>query len=140
MKDLFKKLIILILIFSPQGLLNTKAASFTTTLSGPGNITAGQEFDVTVGVSGAPMIYTLEGNLNYDSNKLELISGSSVGLNGFSLTVGTRIVADSLDGKSGSFGIARLRFKAKTSFVVTESTTISVTGVSSSIITSDIRD
>jgi hypothetical protein len=138
MKNTLKKLITLILIFAPLGFLNVTAASFTTTISGPRNIAAGQEFDVTVGVSGAPMIYTLEGNLNYDNSKLELISGSSVGLNGFSLTVGSRIVADSLDGKSGTFGIAKLRFKAKSTFLVSESTTISVTSVSGSIITSDI--
>ena len=74
MKNIRLKLIILILFLTQLGFVDISAASYTTTITGPKNIAAGQEFDVTVGVSGAPMIYTLEGNLNYDSNKLELIS------------------------------------------------------------------
>ena len=115
----------LYLLTSFQGVL---ANPFTTRLtSNVTNIEVGQSFTVTFEVRGSAGIFGLTSNLNYDSNKLE-ITGSSAE-SGFALTLGTKIVVDHTESKSGNFSFARVTFKAKNGFAVGEDTTISLSNI-----------
>jgi len=136
MKKLTTLLFALFLILSP--IQNVHAASFAATISGPTQITAGQQFTVTVGVTNVTNMLGLSAEWYYDSSKLTLVSSS--GLNDFTLTVGTKIVVDRLTGKSGTFGIASFVFKAKTSFALGTSALVNVDKASYSNGTSDIND
>lgn len=102
-----------------------KAAAFSITINGPTKITAGEQFTVTVAVSGVTNMLGLQAAFSYDSTKLTLVSSS--GLNGYELTLGTNLVVDRTTGKSGSFSIASIVFKAKTTFALGQSTVLRVT-------------
>lgn len=104
--------------------------AFGTSLSGKTNILTDEEFTVTFSVTNATNLLGLRAKLNYDSNKLSLVSVS--GLNGYVVTVGTHIVADQATGKSGSFSLATLKFRAKSTFAIGENTTISLSSVTGS--------
>jgi len=112
MKKLSLFLFSLFLILSP--IQNVHAATFAATISGPSQITAGQEFTVTVGVTNVTNMMGMSAVFEYDSSKLTLVS--SVGLNDFTLTLGTKLVVDRLNGKSGTFNVASIVFRAKTAF------------------------
>ena len=103
MKKLFK-LIVLALILN---ISLVKAADFTTSAS-----------------------YGINANLSYDSELLELTSKQAS--SGFTLTFGSKVVLDSASPKSGNFAFLVLKFKAKSSFNVGSSTTISLTNVTGS--------
>ena len=108
------------------------ATDITTSVSGKSNIDAGEQFTLTLNVTG-DNVWGLSGNIGYDTSKFTLVS--SEGLNGFTSMVGTGFSLDSANGKSGAFGILSLTFKATSSFRTGESSTISfsnLTGASDS--------
>lgn len=108
------------------------ATDITTSVSGKSNIDAGEQFTLTLNVTG-DNVWGLSGNIGYDTSKFTLVS--SEGLNGFTSMVGTGFSLDSANGKSGTFGILSLTFKATSSFRTGESSTISfsnLTGASDS--------
>ena len=113
-----------------------KAAAFSITINGPTKITAGEQFTVTVAVSGVTNMLGFQAAFSYDSTKLTLVSSS--GLNGYELTLGSNLVVDRTTGKSGSFSIASIVFKAKTAFALGQSTIIRVTDGQYSDGTNDI--
>ena len=111
--------------------ISANAADFSTYVSSnKTSITAGQQFTVTVGVKGAKDLYGMTAALTYDTSKLTLVGSN--GANGFALTVGKNLVVDSASGKSGTYKIATLTFKAKSAFVIGESTSIKISGVTGS--------
>jgi len=102
------------------------AAEVSTSITGASNINAGEEFTITLNVT-ADNLWGLSGIINYDTSKINLIS--SEGLNSFTAVVGTGFSLDTASGKSGTFGILNLKFKATNSFKPGESTTISLTNI-----------
>lgn len=122
MRKLLTILATMLLIIIP--IQPVKAATFATTITGPTKITAGEQFTVTVGVSGVTNMLGLVADFSYDSTKLTMVSSS--GLNGYELTLGTKVVVDRSTGKSGTFSIANIVFKAKTSFTLGQSTVIKI--------------
>lgn len=108
------------------------ANTITTTIRGPGSITPQSTFEVVVGVSGAVTLYGFTADISFDSSKVTLLS-TSTGLNGFNLTLGSsKIVLDSASGRSGTYGVVTLRFRATASFSVGESSVIRVNNVKAS--------
>lgn len=136
MKKLSTLLFALFLVLSP--IQNVRAATFAGTISAPSQITAGQQFSVTVGVANATNMMGMSATLTYDTTKLTLVSSS--GLNSFSITLGTKLIADRLTGKSGTFGVATLVFKAKTTFALGQATVIKLSNIEYSNGTTDIKD
>lgn len=118
--------IMMVLSFS----ITADAADFSTGLSGGKSIDAGATFTVEFNVSSSKELYGVTGGLSYDSSKLELVSWE--GRNGFALTVGTNVVADTASPKKGSFTAGILRFKAKSGLSQGDSTKISLSGVEGS--------
>ena len=111
--------------------VNANAADFSTYVSSnKTSITAGEQFTVTIGVKNAKNLYGMTGALTYDSNKLSLVGNN--GANNFAVTVGKNLVVDSATGKSGTFKVATLTFKAKSSFAIGESTAIKISSVTGS--------
>jgi hypothetical protein len=133
MKKLFFSLFVVILI--GLNIQSVFAASFTAKMSAPKSILAGEQFTVTLGVGEAVNYYGVSGIVNFDSNALTLVS--AVGTNGFTVTNGSKLVADSVEGKSDAFNFATLTFKATANFVVGTSTSISFTGTKASDGSSD---
>ena len=107
-----------------------EASDFSTGLSGGSSIDKGATFTVDITVNSSKELYGVSGGLSYDSSKLELVS--SEGKNGFALTIGTSVVADTASPKKGSFTVGTLRFKAKSSLDEGDSTKISFSGVEGS--------
>lgn len=135
MNKIIKILFVSLLLLSQ--IVVSQATPFTTRLtSNATNIEVGQSFTVTFEVRGSAGIFGLTSNLNYDSNKLE-ITGSSAE-SGFALTLGTKIVVDHTESKSGNFNFARVTFKAKNGFAVGETTQISLSNVVGSDGTQDV--
>lgn len=122
MRKLLTILATVLLILIP--IQPVKAATFSTTITGPTKIIAGEQFTVTVGVANVTNMLGLTADFSYDSTKLTLVS--STGLNGFELTLGTKIVVDRATDKDGTFSIASFVFKAKTTFALDQSTVIKV--------------
>lgn len=114
MRKLFTILATVLLILIP--IQPVKAATFSGTISAPSKITAGQQFTVTFGVANVTNMYGATIGFSYDTSKLTLVSSS--GLNDFNLTQGVNLVVDRLTPKSGTFGIASIVFKAKTTFAL----------------------
>ena len=136
MKKLSTLLFALFLILSP--IQNVHAATFAMTISAPTQITAGQQFTVTVGVVNATNMMGMSAAFSYDSSKLTLVSSS--GLNDYNLTLGTSLVVDRLTGKSGSFNIASIVFKAKSTFALSTSASIGFSYPGYSNGSSDVSD
>lgn len=112
-------------------LTSANAADFSTYVSSnKTSITAGDQITVTVGVKNVKNLYGLRAALSYDSSKLSYVGAS--GVSPFAVTVGKNIVIDSATGKSGTYKMATLKFKAKSSFVIGESTAIKISGVTGS--------
>ena len=122
MRKLFTILATMLLIIIP--IQPVKAAAFTGTISAPSKITAGEQFTVTFGVANVTNMYGSTMGLQFDSTKLSIVSSS--GLNGFTLTQGDNLVVDRLTPKSGTFSIASVVFKAKSTFTLGQSTTITL--------------
>ena len=121
MKKIILSLIMLLLI------PNIKSASFTTAISSSKTISNLQQFSLTFNVATTANLIGIQANLNYDSTKLTFVSAS--GSNGFTATVGTKIVADNTIGKSGTYSFVVLTFKATSSFFAGQNTTVSITNV-----------
>lgn len=102
------------------------AADINTSLSGKSNIDAGEQFTIKLNVTGQN-IWGLSGSIGYDTSKLTLVSSS--GLSGFTSMIGTGFSLDTASGKSGTFEILSLTFKASSTFLPGESTTISFTNL-----------
>lgn len=134
MRKLFTILATVLLILIP--IQPVKAAAFSISITGPTKITAGEQFTVTVGVSGVTNMLGFLSTFWFDTNKLTLVS--STGLNGYELTLGSNLVVDRTTGRSGSFSIASIVFKAKTSFTLGQSTEVRVTNGQYSDGTKDI--
>lgn len=136
MKKLIPVLFTIFLLLSP--FQPVKAATFSGTISAPSQITAGQQFTVTVGVANVTNMFGFRATLTYDTTKLSVVS--SAGLNGYNLTFGPVIVLDKATSKSGTFGIATVTFKAKTTFTTGQSTSIRLTNIEYSNGAGDIQD
>jgi hypothetical protein len=136
MKKLSTLFFVLFLSLAP--IQSVSAAAFYATISGPTQITAGQQFTVTVGVANVTNMLGLSASFSYDSSKLTLVS--STGLNDFSLTLGTKLVVDRLNGKSGTFGVASIVFKAKTSFSLSTTAYVRIINAQYSNGTTDVDD
>jgi hypothetical protein len=136
MKKLSTLFFALFLILSP--IQSVHAAAFAATISGPTQITAGQQFTVNVGVANVTNMMGMSAEWAYDSSKLTLVS--STGQNGFTLTLGTKLVVDRLTGKSGNFTVASIVFKAKTTFTVGATAIVSINNSSYSNGVTDIND
>jgi len=124
----------MVIILSIMMIMNftviAEASDFSTGLSGGSSIDKGATFNVDITVNSSKELYGVEGKLNFDSSKLELVS--SEGKNGFALTVGTSVVADTSNPKKGSFTVGTLRFKAKSGLSEGNSTKISIGGIQGS--------
>ena len=107
----------LLLVTSP-----VLAADITTSIGGVSSIDANSEFTLTLKVKG-DNIWGLSGSISYDKSKLSIVSSS--GENGFTAMLGTGFSLDTANGKSGSFDILKITFKATKSFMPGESTTVS---------------
>lgn len=118
-------LCILFLIFAIPN-----AYAINTYVNGNNTIYPENTVKVSVGVSGAPLLYGFTGKINYNNSKLTL-KGSS-GLSGFSILLGENLTADSASGKSGSFSFLQLEFVPTSKFKTGEKTTISFNNVETS--------
>jgi len=123
----FKWVILLIILLAP---IKVSAGNFNTSLGSNQVINAGDQFTITLSASNATNLMGIVGTLGYDSSKLTLVSNS--GLNGYTITVGSNVVADNTTGKTGSFGFATLTFRATGSFTAGQSTSITLTNVTGS--------
>jgi hypothetical protein len=103
------------------------AAGFSTSLGANQAINAGSQFTITVSGVNATNLMGLVGSLSFDSSKISFVSAS--GLNGYTITVGSNLVADNTTGNTGTFGIATLTFRANGGFTAGQSTTISLSNV-----------
>ncbi len=119
-------------------LTGVAAASFSTatTSSKTSLSAAGEQFTVTFAVRNSTGISAITANFNYDSSKLEVVS--SVAESGFALTLGTKLVVDHTEVKTGNFNIAKVTFKAKAAFVIGESTQVGLSNVVGSDGSADI--
>lgn len=127
MKKLSTLLFLIFIILSP--VQNVHAASFAATISGPTQITAGEQFTVTIGVANVTNMMGLTAPFSFDSSKLTYVS--SAGLNGYNLTYesgATKLVLDKTTGKSGTFSVATVTFKAKSTFALGASAYVKVVG------------
>ncbi|QSX09262.1 cadherin-like beta sandwich domain-containing protein [Alkalibacter rhizosphaerae] len=120
-------LVIMFCIFSILPGETIQAAGFSTSISGPGTISAGQTFSVDLRASSSVPLYGIEGSFSYDTGKLQLVS--STGKNGYTLTQGSKVVVDAASPKSGSFTFATVTFKAKSGFTIGSSAKVSMGGV-----------
>jgi hypothetical protein len=127
MKKAFNLIAIILLIV--LNLTGIQAASFSTaTSSSKTSLTAaGEQFTVTFAVRNSTGISAITANFNYDSTKLELVSSAAE--SGFALTLGTKLVVDHTEVKTGNFNIAKVTFKAKAAFVIGESTQVGISNV-----------
>ena len=129
MKRLVKQLtIVLLLVLSSVS--GVSATEFSTELKVNGVVRASNEFTVTLSVEGATDLKGLVGKIEYDASKVTLVK--AVGLNGFNATLGENIVLDTLDGLSGRVDLAEITFRATSSFLATQSSVISISGVEGS--------
>lgn len=119
MKQKLKYVLAVLLLFI---CLPVFAAEVNTSVTGPSNINEKQEFTITLNVT-AENLWGLSGAISYDPSKLELIGYE--GLNSFAATVGEAFVLDTASGKSGTFGIMKLTFKATDKFRPGETVKIS---------------
>lgn len=125
-----KKLVLFTLLLSIFMPFKVKAADFSTSVSGTTSIVPGETFTVTFNATSSTSLFAISGSLSYDSNKLTIINSN--GINGFNLTLGSKIVVDSTGGKTGTFGFTTITFKATNNFQVGESTTINFSNVAGS--------
>lgn len=115
-----------------------QAASFSTaTTSSKTSLSAvGEQFTVTFAVRNSTGISAITANFNYDDQALELVS--SVAESGFALTLGSKLVVDHTEVKTGNFNIAKVTFKAKAGFTLGEITEVGLSNVVGSDGTEDI--
>ncbi len=128
-------LLIQMVVFAPK--VNA-VYTFSTSISGASVINKGSSFTVNVNVSTTTKIYSFEGNLSYDHSKLQQTGAACLFANGCNATVGSRAVFDSGTSRSGSFTVGSITFIALAAFSVGQSTTITISGVTGSLGSSDI--
>lgn len=127
MKKLSTLFFVLFLLLSP--IQSVSAAAFYATVSGPTQITAGQEFTIIINVSNTTSFQGFTATLNFDKTKISLVSSKIlVGLDGWGMDIGTKIVMIGPE-KSGSFKALSLTFKATSNFVVGQSTTVKLNDI-----------
>ena len=114
----------------------TTFAAMETYVQGPSSITPGQQFNVTVGITGGTNIWGLTAAFSYDSDKLELVS--SAGTGSFTLTLGSNMVVDANEPANGNFAVATFTFKAKNTFAIGQTANISISSVLAGDGTNDI--
>lgn len=124
MKKFITYLSLIALCFSLTQPLQVNAASFTTSLGSAKTINAGSTFTVTMTVKSTTALCGIDAVLSYPSSKLTKVGSTE--LNGFSVTVGTNIIALHNTGKSGTFSVVTLSFKATSSFTAGQKATISI--------------
>jgi hypothetical protein len=73
----------------------------------------------------------IDAGIKYDKSKINYVEPAG-GLNGFSVTFGTNLIALSNSGKSGSFSFATLTFKATSAFTSGQNTQIEILNVEGS--------
>jgi hypothetical protein len=127
MKKILNTFVIILLVL--VNLTVIQAASFSTaTSSSKTSVTAvGEQFTVTFAVRNSTGISAITANFNYDSSKLEIVSSSAE--SGFALTLGTKLVVDHTEIKTGNFNIAKVTFKTKSAFALGESTQVGISNV-----------
>ncbi|PKM63770.1 MAG: hypothetical protein CVU96_06225 [Firmicutes bacterium HGW-Firmicutes-20] len=127
MKKILNTLAVILLLLVNFTMI--KAASFlTATSSSKTSVTTiGEQFTVTFAVRNSTGISALTANFNYDSSKLEIVSSAAE--SGFALTLGTKLVVDHTEVKSGNFNIAKVTFKTKSAFVLGDSTQVGISNV-----------
>ena len=137
MKKILNIVTILLLIF--VNLTAVQAASFSTAASSSKTSLSatGEQFTVTFAVRNSTGISAITANFNYDSSKLEIVSSAAE--SGFALTLGTKLVVDHTEVKTGNFNIAKVTFKAKSGFVVGESTQVGISNVVGSDGSADVN-
>jgi hypothetical protein len=136
MKKILNTFVVILLVLFNLSLV--KAASFSTAMSSSKTSlsASGEQFTVTIAVRNSTGISAITANFNYDSTKLELVSSAAE--SGFALTLGTKLVVDHTEVKTGNFNIAKVTFKAKSAFAVGESTSVSISNVVGSDGSADI--
>ncbi len=125
MKKLMSLFFTLFLLLSPM--TQVHAATSTATITAPSQITAGQQFTVTIGVTNVTNMSGFSATFTYDTSKLSIVS--STGSNDFALTMGSKVVLDTANPKSGTFSIAKIVLKAKTAFATGQSTSVSLSNI-----------
>lgn len=125
----FLRIIILALLIN---ISFVKAADFSTSATGNTTIASGGTITVTFKANSSKGLYGINGVLNYDTSKLELTSKQ--GSSGFVLTLGSKAVLDSASPSptNKAFTFMILKFKAKSTFKIGESTSISLSNVTGS--------
>ena len=113
------KVLIFILLFP---IVNVNA--FTAKLTGSNYISENSSFTINLELSNTSDLTAFDAELNYDSSLLELTNTS--GLNGWQMVVGTNIAGVNFSGMNGTGNVLSLTFKAKSTFTVGKSTTISI--------------
>jgi hypothetical protein len=137
MNKIFNTFAVILLILA--NLTIVQAASFSTaTTSSKTSVTAiGEQFTVTFAVKNSTGISAITASFNYDSSKLEIVSSAAE--SGFALTLGTKLVVDHTEVKTGNFNIAKVTFKTKSAFVIGESTEVGINNVVGSDGTADVN-
>lgn len=127
MKKILNTFAVILLVLA--NLTVIKAASFSTVASSTKTSVSavGEQFTVTFAVRNSTGISAITANFNYDSSKLELVSSAAE--SGFALTLGTSLVVDHTENKTGNFNFAKVTFKTKSAFVLGESTKVSISNV-----------
>jgi hypothetical protein len=136
MKKILNVFTVLFLILVSLTVVQAASFSTATTSSKTSLSAAGEQFTVTFAVRNSTGISAITANFNYDSDKLELVSSAAE--SGFALTLGTKLVVDHTEVKTGNFNIAKVTFKAKAGFVIGESTQVGLSNVVGSDGTADI--
>lgn len=126
MKKIITVLILLISLIN----INVLAADFSTSITGNTSVSVGERVTYIFNITSINNLTALTAKLNYDQTKLKLIS--SVGMNNFSVIVGTNIVADHTEGMTGNFGFIKLTFEVLSSFKNGESTALSISELNGS--------
>lgn len=111
--------------------LQVNAATFTTSLGSAKTINAGSTFTVTMSANSSTVLCGMKAALSFNSSKIKFVSSSD--LSGFSVTVGTNIIALHNTGKNGSFSVVTLTFQATSSFTAGQKETIRI-GSTSNVI------
>jgi len=136
MKKILNTLVVILLVLVNLTIIQAASFSTATSSSKTSLSAAGEQFTVTFAVRNSTGISAITANFNYDSSKLELVSSAAE--SGFALTLGTKLVVDHTEVKTGNFNIAKVTFRAKSAFVVGESTQVGISNVVGSDGSADI--
>jgi hypothetical protein len=126
MKKLLIAVFMLCMMFVPLNkvLAVDAATKLSTTAT---TIEAGQSFTITFSVANSLGIFGLSAALSYPTDKLEITA--SAAKSGFTLTLGSKLVVDHVESKTGNFDFATITFKAKSAFAIGEVAEIKISNV-----------